>query len=405
MSFANEQTAVHNNQAIVGRPTSPAASRSPSIVVLKYAIKNLPAIVGESRKKRGEKTMPENRNPVLIALGLVLWLIFLIDAGPLSAQDNETTMKGTLENIKVHGKSLEGNLEGNSPDRDVFVYLPPSYGTDKNRRYPVVYDLHGYTLSAKWWIDFLNWPERPDNAFTSGGLSEMILVAPDAKTLHNGSMYSNSVTTGDWEGFISKDLVEYIDSHYRTLADRMSRGLTGHSMGGYGTVRIGMKHPEVFSSIYVRSSCCLPPRTVEGMDMTKIEAIKTIEESTKGDFRVRSTFSVASAWSPNPKNPPFFVDLPTKNGEVQPMVIAKWAANSPLTMIHQYIPNVKQLHAIALDIGTEDPGLASNTELHQILSDYNIEHTFEAYEGDHMNRISDRFETKVLPFFAKNLHF
>ena len=51
---------------------------------------------------------------------------------------------GTVEHITVHGKALEGNLEGDSPDRDVTVYLPAGYAVDETRRYPVVYLLHGY---------------------------------------------------------------------------------------------------------------------------------------------------------------------------------------------------------------------------------------------------------------------
>jgi enterochelin esterase-like enzyme len=106
------------------------------------------------------------------------------------------------------------------------------------------------------YLKLLNLPEMVDNAVAAGS-QEMILVLPDANTVYNGSMYSNSPTTGDWEGFLSRDLVAYVDKHYRTLADRDSRGLSGHSMGGYGTLRAGMKHPEVFSALYAMSSCCL----------------------------------------------------------------------------------------------------------------------------------------------------
>src|SRR5678809_1349357 len=81
--------------------------------------------------------------------------------------------------------------------------------------------------------------------------------SPDAFTKYSGSMYSSSPTTGDWEAYIAEDLVGYVDSHYRTIANRMSRGLGGHSMGGYGTIRIGMKRPDVFSSLYIMSACCL----------------------------------------------------------------------------------------------------------------------------------------------------
>jgi enterochelin esterase-like enzyme len=147
----------------------------------------------------------------------------------------------TVEHIKVHGTSLEGNLEGDAADRDVFVFLPPSYAKEKSRRYPVVYALHGYFIGAEQWSHEIHVPQTIEGAFAQGA-QEMIVVLPDSKTLHNGSMYSSSVTTGDFELFIARDLVAYIDAHYRTIPERQSRGLVGHSMGGYGATRIGMKH-------------------------------------------------------------------------------------------------------------------------------------------------------------------
>lgn len=178
-------------------------------------------------------------------------------------QKSAAEAKGTVEKIKVHGKSLEGNLEGDSPDRDVFVYLPPSYAKQTGRRYAVVYFLHGYSVNAEAHWKMMSVPDAAHQAMTAGGLNEMIVVHPDSFTVYDGSMYSNSLTTGDWEGYISQDLVSYIDGHYRTIATREARGLAGHSMGGYGTVRIGMKHPEVFSAFYAMSSCCLMKRTAE----------------------------------------------------------------------------------------------------------------------------------------------
>ncbi len=106
-------------------------------------------------------------------------------------------------------------------------------------------------------MSFANLAELSDKDIAAGTMKEMILVNPDAHTKYDGSMYSASLTTGDWEVFVAEDLVSYIDSHYRTMANRMSRGLGGHSMGGYGTVRIGMKRPDVFSSLYIMSACCL----------------------------------------------------------------------------------------------------------------------------------------------------
>src|SRR4051812_28721799 len=186
-----------------------------------------------------------------------------------------------VEQITVHGNSLEGNLEGDTVDRPVIVYLPPSYATDKKRRYPVVYALHGYSIGADQWSKEIHVPQTIEGAFSQGA-QEMIVVLPDSKTVHNGSMYSSSVTVGDFERFVSHDLVAYIDAHYRTLANRTSRGLVGHSMGGYGASRIGMKHSDVFGSLYIMSPCCLSARgagPVNPANEKALDAVKSPADS------------------------------------------------------------------------------------------------------------------------------
>jgi len=316
---------------------------------------------------------------------------------------------GTTERIKVHGRSLEGNLEGDSPDRHVSIYLPPSYKTSTNRRYPVIYFLHGYTDSDDRWFglvkSFVNLPAGVDKSLTQGA-REMIVVMPNAYTRYAGSMYSSSVVTGDWEAYITKDLVGYIDSHYRTLPNAASRGLAGHSMGGYGTMRIGMKYPRVFSSIYALSPCCMIPNMAPAAGPSKAEDIHTIEEFNKADFGTKAQLASAAVWSPNPKNPPFFFDLPTKDGQMQPLVVAKWAANAPLAMVDQYMGNLKKLKAIAFDAGDKDTGIAETIRtLDGILNGYGLPHMFEIYEGTHVSGIQDRIETKTMQFFSKNLAF
>jgi enterochelin esterase-like enzyme len=317
--------------------------------------------------------------------------------------DVQKDLKGKLERIPVHGRSLEGNLEGDSPDREVFVYLPPSYEAGA-RRYPVLYLLHGYGLTAERWVGFLNIASLEKNVI-AGTAREMILVMPDAFTLYSGSMYSNSATTGYWEKFLTEDLVEYIDKHYRTLADRGSRGLAGHSMGGYGTMRLGMKRADVFSSLYAMSSCCLGATINPNPEQyASLAALKSpAQAKAKGGFMTQ--FASAAAWSPNPQNPPFFFDLPVKDGVVQPGVVAKWAANAPLAMLDQYVPSLKSYRAIAMDVGLQDSLLNSNRELDALLSKFSIAHTFETYEGDHNSKVAERFDTKVLPFFSRQLTF
>jgi enterochelin esterase-like enzyme len=310
-----------------------------------------------------------------------------------------------VERVKVHSVSLEGNLEGDSADRGVIVYLPPDYAAHPNRRYPVVYALHGYSISNEKWTGEIHTPQTIEGAFALG-TPGMIVVLADAQTLHNGSMYSNSATTGNWEGFIAHDLVAYIDAHYRTLPDRLSRGLAGHSMGGYGTTRIGMKYPDVFGALYIMSPCCLSARTAPPAEMMKaLEAVTSPADSAKLDFFSRATLASAAAWSPNPKNPPLYLDLPVKDGVAQPAVLARWAANAPLAMIDQYITNLRQYRAIALDVGDQD-GLKTDTaELHRILDSYGIANSFELYSGDHVSAVSDRFQNHVLPFFGRVLRF
>jgi enterochelin esterase-like enzyme len=187
----------------------------------------------------------------------------------------------TVERVRVHGTSLEGNLEGDAVDREVIVFLPPSYTREKNRRYPVVYALHGYSIGAEQWSHEIHVPQTVEGAFARGA-REMIVVLPDSKTLHNGSMYSSSVTTGDFERFVSHDVVAHVDAHYRTIPERRSRGLVGHSMGGYGATRIGMKHPDVFGALYIMSPCCLSPRGTGPANPqvdSVLQTVKTPEQS------------------------------------------------------------------------------------------------------------------------------
>lgn len=334
--------------------------------------------------------------------------------GPLGAQvqtEVPAVVPGakpvTVEHVKIHGEALEGNLEGDAVDRDVFVFLPPDYNKDKHRRFPVVYALHGFSIGAEQWSHEIHVPQTIEGAFAQGA-REMIIVLPDSKTLYGGSMYSSSVTTGDFEKFIAQDVVSYIDAHYRTLPNRLSRGLVGHSMGGYGAARIGMKHSDVFGSLYIMSPCCLSPRRAgpPNAEMEKsLEAVKTPADAASLGFFAKAQMASAAAWSPDPKNPPLYLDLPFKDGVEQPDVLAKWTANAPLAFVDQYVDNLREYRAIAIDVGDED-GLRFDTmKLHDILDTYGIANSFEIYHGTHTSAVADRFQNHVLPFFSKNLCF
>ncbi|GEO03529.1 esterase [Adhaeribacter aerolatus] len=340
---------------------------------------------------------------------LVAFIISFIALPGLS--QNNSSQKGKVERIKVHGKGLENNLAGDSPDREVSVYLPPSYTASPKRRYPVVYLLHGFTDNDAKLYGFekhwMNLPEVLDKAFVTAKKPEIIFVTPNAFTRFQGSMYSSSVNTGNWEDYIAKELVSYIDKNYRTIPRAASRGLAGHSMGGYGALRIGQKYPEVFSSLYLLSPCCLEPTSNVPQDaaaQARLQAIRTQTDLDKADFFTKATFASAAAWSPNPLKPPFYIDLPLENGQVQPLVLAKWTANRPLATIDQQIFNIRKLSALAFDAGSQDRSIAASIkELDKVLTSYNIKHFYEEYDGDHINRVAERISNNLLDFFGKNL--
>lgn len=311
----------------------------------------------------------------------------------------------TVERIKIHGKALEGNLEGDAVDRDAIVFLPPSYATNRTRRYPVVYALHGYSIGAEQWTQEIHVPQTIEGAFAKGA-NEMIVVLPDSKTVHNGSMYSSSATTGDFETYIARDVVAYVDAHYRTIPDRNSRGLVGHSMGGYGASRIGMKHPDVFGALYIMSPCCMSARgagPVNAANDDALAAVKTPADSAKLPFGLRAQLASAAAWSPNPNNPPLYLDLPI--GPNQQSVLARWAANAPLAFVDQYIQNLRQYRAIAMDVGDQDGLKVDAGKLHDVLASYGIKHDFEIYPGTHTSDVAVRFQEHVMPFFSRTLAF
>jgi enterochelin esterase-like enzyme len=202
--------------------------------------------------------------------------------------------------------------------------------------------------------------------------------------------------------------VAYIDATYRTMPIRTSRGLVGHSMGGYGATRIGMKYPDVFGSVYIMSPCCLSPRTGRPLnpeDEKALKAVKTPEDSAKLPFFPRAQLASAAAWSPNPKNPPLYLELPMKDGEAQADVLAKWAANAPLAFIDQYIGNLKKYRGISIDVGDQDRLRNDAEKLHAALEKYGIANSFEVYPGTHTSAVAVRFQNHVLPFFSRTLCF
>ena len=323
-----------------------------------------------------------------------------------------TAQNSNMTKITVRSTSIESNLVEDGPEVNVGVFLPPGYHKDLNKRYPVMYWLHGFSgwknTSGK-----TGWGENRVNAIVkmmkAGEVKPMIIVMPDAANSFGGSFYTNSLATGNWEDLIAYELPNYIDANYRTISKPESRGIGGHSMGGSGAVRIAIKHADIFSAVYGGGSCCLSDLDFLFNDRIIREtlSIDSWETRMKGSFYAKGMLAVSAAYSPDPDNPPFYADLPYElSGDSllnKESVKAKWAANTVLWMADQYISNLKRLKGIYLGVGTRDPYISGSIAFSAALKKYKIEHSLDVFEGGHGDKLNERIVNNVLPFFSEIL--
>ena len=148
-----------------------------------------------------------------------------------------------------------------------------------------------------------------------------------------------------------------------------------------------------------------PAGSLKPEDEKALEAAKTPEDSAKLGFFQRAQLATAAAWSPDPTNPPLYLDLPFKDGVLQPDILAKWTANAPLAFADQYIRSLREYRAISIDVGDQDGLRVDAGKLHDVLDTYKIANSFEVYQGTHTSKVADRFQNHVIPFFSKNLCF
>ncbi|KAA2219109.1 alpha/beta hydrolase [Maribacter flavus] len=338
----------------------------------------------------------------------ILVILFLSLTSLLSAQE---VFQGKVVLDSIYSKNLENDL-GENPTRKVSVYLPPNYDGSETR-YPVIYFLHGF-LNDNSLMDYMK--DLLDYAIAAEKIDPFILVIPDQRTTYDGSFYSNTGVFGNWEDFTAYDLVSYMDKNYRTLAKPGSRGITGHSMGGYGALKIAMKHPDIFQTVYALSPGALTivreygPNSNTYVEFSKM---KTIEDLSKSYFG-KVIMAFGRSWSPNPNKPPFYFDLPFEyvNDEIaaNPEVLQKWYSEMPVHMIDEYMENLNALRAIKFDWG-RNAGERFTIQckmFSQRLENVGVKHFAEEYIGNHTNNIyteDGRIPQQMLPFFDYYLDF
>jgi S-formylglutathione hydrolase len=340
--------------------------------------------------------------------GLVLLTLLL--ASPLLAADG-----GRIEVLTIQASSLAGNLLGDPVEQSVAVYLPPGYEREPSRRFPVLYLLHGIGGTYTDWTEDWDIRSIADRLIAKGTIGELLIVMPNGRNAYGGGFYMNSPVTGSWEDFIAKEVVAFVDGRFRTLPGPEGRGLAGHSMGGFGAVHLGMKHPDVFGSIYALSPCCLD--LVEDIDYGNFSLkgalrMKGPEEIPQriqeGDFYPVAILALAAVLSPNPERPPFFVDFPfeARNGELLPVfpIRERWLAQLPAHQIPRYLANLRRLRGIMLDYGVREQFAhipEATATFSRKLAEYRVPHTLDVYAGDHREEIPVRLEQVLLPFFSR----
>ena len=305
----------------------------------------------------------------------------------------------------LHSRALQDNRIGDTPDRKVTIYLPPSYDRDAARRYPAVYLLHGSTSDPREWLDGsyqgLNLGLAMDG-LASAGLPEYIVVMPLADNSLGGSFYVNSAAFGRWEDFVVAELVPFVDARFRTLPAPRSRGLAGQSMGGFGALYLAGRHADTFGHVYAMSACCLG---FVGDLAPESDAWRT---EPRNWLR-----AMAAAFAPEPFGDPARVPAPLPfaadaDGRIRQVdaVARAWREYMPLYRLTRDPAPYRRLCTIALEAGRQDeiPNVRLGTAAFaRELERAGIPHTLDEFTGGHTDHTRKRFESAMLPFFARVL--
>jgi S-formylglutathione hydrolase len=366
----------------------------------------------------------------------LLALIFLAAWGRAHAQDS-IQAPSRVVNCNVPAPSLSGNLLSDTAAREITVYLPPSY-TGSQTRYPVVYFLTAFGDRASAIADGaynLTLPGSLDSVILQDSLREMILVAISGRNSLGGSFYVNSPVTGNWEDFVVKDLVSYIDATYRTIPDAASRGLCGHSMGGAGALTIAMHNPGVFGALYVMSapvvdSCglqktplCSSPALIDSILLIKESLEKLAPAAARARLAsilqssgpdVALTFAYGAAFVPDTtaKFPYITYPFHRENGRVvtDSVLMRRWECGfGAIPMkLWRYRDNLMKLRQIGVECGLSDESSWIREGCGYLSIQLDVEeipHTTTFFRGGHRNKLGERITQAMLPFFSTALSF
>lgn len=281
-------------------------------------------------------------------------------------------LAGRLDEHLVEFETLRGNPLGDPHERPLWVYVPPGYDDDPERRYAAVYVLQGYTGHVAMWRNRAAFRqpfiETADAMFTRGDAPPCLVVYVDAWTAYGGSQFVDSAGTGRYHTYLCDEVVPWVDAHYRTLPEAAHRGVTGKSSGGFGAMITPMLRPDLFGGLATHAGdslyeCCYVPEHPKA-----VRALRDWDGDIFAwwsDFRSRTAFTkehddllvltlgCAAAFSPDADGLP---ELPfdPRTALLREDVWAKWLAWDPVRMVADHSDALRGLRAIWVDAGTKD---------------------------------------------------
>jgi len=327
----------------------------------------------------------------------------------------EKQTQGTVITLRHESAILKNNPPGDKHIRDVIVYLPPDY--DESKKFPVVYCLTGFTGRGKMLLNDSaftpNLAERMDKLISAEIIKPMIIVMPDCFTHYGGSQYINSSATGNYEDYLTQEIVPFVDENFRTINDKNSRAVMGKSSGGYGALIIAMRHADLFGLACSTSGDCyfeyayLPDfpkafRAIKGNPHKLIEKFRD-EEAKKGkdDFSGLNIIGMSACYSPNGTDFDLPFDLET--GEIRADIWTKWLEHDPTRLVEKSVENLKSLKLLYIDAGIRDEfylDLGAKI-LCERLKDFDVPHIHEEFDDGHM-QINYRYN-RSLELISENI--
>ncbi|MEE4145304.1 MAG: alpha/beta hydrolase-fold protein [Halieaceae bacterium] len=352
---------------------------------------------------------------------------------------------GELLELEHDSRILRDNPLGDPHIRKLHVWLPPHYNSGK-KRFPVMYDLVGYTgsgLSHTGWKNFEeNVPERVARLVHEKKMAPAILVFPDCFTALGGNQYINSSAIGNYADYLTREIIPFVDGELRTLASRDSRACFGKSSGGYGAIVHGMKYPRYWGAVADHSGDAYfdfvyrsdwpntldelakyrrPPRKEGAVDVAKstqklkpglddgrvkhfLEAFWAKSKPSGAEVMCLMNLAMAASYDPAPSAPNGFrLPFDLETGELIPARWKRWLANDPIHMARTYRANLKTLHGIFIDCGWKDQYHIhyGSRILSRELAKLGVKHVYEEFDDNHSG-IDYRME-RSLPFLSRAL--